>query len=881
MKIKILLLALVLSALSIASYAIYAPGNAPFINTWLINGPYDNDANDTGFKTDFINENSVAPKLGDVSGKYKWEYFDDRLFSRNYDDYIDLFSYYTIKKNIKNKAFTAYAHVWVYSDKAQKAQLRVGADSRYKVWFNNKQIIENKVTNAYKDDSIENIYINKGWNSILIKLANLDETFFGLFARITDEKGNEIKGLTYSVNGAGNFEISTQNMTIDKKALPDAYREWPYVKFYNYGFEEMKKLWPDASKKARPSVQASSFVLNASGGTAPYKWKLSKGKLPLGLSIKENGEILGVVSEDAKLGDYKFKVSCVDATGKTVNKDFSMLLKERPNKWPEEGRLTALVHAPEEIPAKQYDEFNKLIERQGYGLIFPISMNNGELKFRFKSRFQPNPELGNVIEPYKKSLEKTNIKFGMYLGNIHTMPQYNYTQSILVIEDVIDQFNPKALWFDWSGYKHPSVDALYSMIRTKNPDLVIFLNGADYPYNGDWDILCIEDFSYGDYSKIWGTWPGETHMDRYPDIYKWGKKNTLETWRLMMNTSNHKYGYEIPGLTDNKENPDWKNILRLQISLIGEGWIANMDHSMAAGWIPKGQIKDIYESPSTVAHKNMADWANPKGLEPLYKSYTQCNIFPNDKYPWGYTTISLPKDIIYLHFIKNPRGKTGIPANKTAEINKVTSLVKNVICMNTGKPVEFVQNGSKIILNLSNVNQDEIDTIIKISLKTPIKEKLDYNPYPNIDYNFKSINKKGNLAYKKPSLLLGLGGNELEGSGYSYASKGVDGIMDSVAQGAWEYAWAYEVDLEKIETISRINVYMGEKGYATHYILAASVDGKNWTTIKEDKDNHRGGEFIFKFTPTKARFIKISSITPNGENQEGGQMSIRELEVYK
>ena len=54
-----------------------------------------------------------------------------------------------------------------------------------------------------------------------------------------------------------------------------------------------------------------------------------------------------------------------------------------------------LIDIPKDIQLQEisYDEFNKLIERQGYDLVFPISMNNGGLKFRFKSRFQPNPEL--------------------------------------------------------------------------------------------------------------------------------------------------------------------------------------------------------------------------------------------------------------------------------------------------------------------------------------------------------------------------------------------------------------------------------------------------------------------------------------------------------
>ena len=68
----------------------YAEGNAPFINTWLVIGTFDSPSTAV--------ENTVNPTEGNTTNGKQWRYFDDRLFSRNLDDYQDLRSYYKIKR---------------------------------------------------------------------------------------------------------------------------------------------------------------------------------------------------------------------------------------------------------------------------------------------------------------------------------------------------------------------------------------------------------------------------------------------------------------------------------------------------------------------------------------------------------------------------------------------------------------------------------------------------------------------------------------------------------------------------------------------------------------------------------------------------------------
>src|SRR5690349_17693922 len=88
---------------------VQAQGSAPFLNTWLVAGPFDNDARNAGYERDWIGETSVAPQEGAASGGKTWAYFDDRLFSRNYDDYQDLFSDFTFKRSLPEGPKVAYA----------------------------------------------------------------------------------------------------------------------------------------------------------------------------------------------------------------------------------------------------------------------------------------------------------------------------------------------------------------------------------------------------------------------------------------------------------------------------------------------------------------------------------------------------------------------------------------------------------------------------------------------------------------------------------------------------------------------------------------------------------------------------------------------------
>jgi NedA-like, galactose-binding domain/Alpha-L-fucosidase len=139
----------------------------------------------------------------------------------------------------------------------------------------------------------------------------------------------------------------------------------------------------------------------------------------------------------------------------------------------------------------------------------------------------------------------------------------------------------------------------------------------------------------------------------------------------------------------------------------------------------------------------------------------------------------------------------------------------------------------------------------------------------------------GNLAYRKQAKLLSLDGShplEVNG-GVHFAKLGVDGRLDTIALAGGEWPWTYEVDLIDTASVRRVKITFGS-GYATQFEVRLSVDGTTWQAVASKAD-HDGAPFEAAFEPTRARFVRISALKPDGPGQVGGQMSIAELEVYE
>ena len=90
---------------------------AAYINNRLVCGSFDRDENVC----------DIPPGAGTAAASKKWEYFDDRLWNRNYDNYQDLHGYFTVKKGIDTRNKYVYAHTYVYSPSDMTAEFRYGS----------------------------------------------------------------------------------------------------------------------------------------------------------------------------------------------------------------------------------------------------------------------------------------------------------------------------------------------------------------------------------------------------------------------------------------------------------------------------------------------------------------------------------------------------------------------------------------------------------------------------------------------------------------------------------------------------------------------------------------------------------------------------------
>ncbi len=91
----------------------------------------------------------------------------------------------------------AYACCKVISPKAGPAQIRLGTNDTATVWLNGRKILSRNIERtAAPDSDILSVQLEKGENTVLIKVCNTEYNW-GLYLRITDGRGDAMKGLTF------------------------------------------------------------------------------------------------------------------------------------------------------------------------------------------------------------------------------------------------------------------------------------------------------------------------------------------------------------------------------------------------------------------------------------------------------------------------------------------------------------------------------------------------------------------------------------------------------------------------------------------------------------------------------------------------------------
>src|SRR4029453_11481211 len=145
---------------------------------------------------------------------------------------------------------------------------------------------------------------NKLFIEIQHKNPGSNKNFLGFYTRLSDNNGNEIPGLTYSVTGQNvtnnQLEIVTQGFAIDKKGFDDRNANVPANDYPSntlpYGYDENPYVWMVGKidgnlNTSSIAPQASPFAFQAAGGNPVYTWKIADGQLPPGLTLAEGGQI--------------------------------------------------------------------------------------------------------------------------------------------------------------------------------------------------------------------------------------------------------------------------------------------------------------------------------------------------------------------------------------------------------------------------------------------------------------------------------------------------------------------------------------------------------------------------------------------------------------
>jgi type 1 glutamine amidotransferase/HEAT repeat protein len=151
-----------------------------FITVWQAAGPYDKASADL-FTYVFPPETNEP---------VEWKKVPEHTDKDNYW-HVDLGKFYG------NSGPVAYLRSKIFSDKDQEVQLQVGSNDGIKVFLNGKTVHENNVgrTISPGEDKV-NVKLDKGWNTLILKIVNQGGGWGGC-ARIRNLEGGKLEGLKF------------------------------------------------------------------------------------------------------------------------------------------------------------------------------------------------------------------------------------------------------------------------------------------------------------------------------------------------------------------------------------------------------------------------------------------------------------------------------------------------------------------------------------------------------------------------------------------------------------------------------------------------------------------------------------------------------------
>lgn len=161
------------------------------IDEWMVTGPFDN-ISASGYDKVFPPETEFEPKKS-YSGMNGIPVNWFKIKEVRSDRWVDFTRYFN------RQGAVYYANSFVYSEKAQKVQIRIGTSGSLRFFLNDQMVIDVfDENNNDADTYIVETTLQKGWNRLLVKcgFSQIDRCNF-LF-RITNSGGEPVQGLKFS-----------------------------------------------------------------------------------------------------------------------------------------------------------------------------------------------------------------------------------------------------------------------------------------------------------------------------------------------------------------------------------------------------------------------------------------------------------------------------------------------------------------------------------------------------------------------------------------------------------------------------------------------------------------------------------------------------------
>ncbi len=176
------------------------------VTDWLLIGPFDNTGK-SGFKKVYLPEEEIDLQkiyTGKDSIQIKW--FQPKKINLSGFINFDAFLY-------PHNWSVGYALTYVYSPKERAVIVKVGADDAVKVWLNDQVVIEQDLyRKAVIDQEIVPVWLGEGWNKILVKVCEKEDSW-GFYFRITDLEGELIEDLEFDTEFKEITEVEKVKLT--------------------------------------------------------------------------------------------------------------------------------------------------------------------------------------------------------------------------------------------------------------------------------------------------------------------------------------------------------------------------------------------------------------------------------------------------------------------------------------------------------------------------------------------------------------------------------------------------------------------------------------------------------------------------------------------